>query len=62
MRKPRHNPEKPQNKWGKHCPYGDGTCEMMVGDLSVCKGDRHNCVKQKYRRLARINKRIYEKV
>lgn len=56
--KPRHNPDKPQNKYGAECPLveeipqPDGSiylhCECMgIRDIStkVCKGNRHNCVK-----------------
>lgn len=56
--KPRHNPDKPQNKYGAECsmveeiPQSDGTihlhCEVLgIRDIStkVCKGNRHNCVK-----------------
>lgn len=56
--KPRHNPDKPQNKYGSFCPMveeipqPDGSmylrCEHFGGnanDIKVCKGNRHNCVK-----------------
>jgi hypothetical protein len=55
--KPRHNPDKEQNKYGGICEYYEGTwCHNhnrnMIGDVNVCKGNRHNCVKCKYRDLA----------
>lgn len=56
--KPRHNPDKPQNKYGSFCPMveeisgPDGIhlhCECggkySAQDVKVCKGNRHNCVK-----------------
>ena len=60
MKKPRHNPNKRQNRYGNFCPYyeetrtGSGfyTCEVGVGDVEICKGNRHNCVKVKYKKLA----------
>ena len=61
--KPRHNPDKPANKYGRHCPryetYCDGSigCEGsdLCGDQLKCKGNRHNCVKVKYHTFAIIN-------
>ena len=63
--KPRHNPKKRQNTWGSFCPLcerielPDGTvilhCELFfkgAKDTLTCKGNRHNCVKIKYKRLA----------
>ena len=56
--KPRHNPEKPQNKYGKICQYyeeyknGSFACEIGYGDINICKGNGHNCVKIKYKKLA----------
>lgn len=56
--KPRHNPDKPQNKYGSRCPYaeemiwGGFHCEAMLpGNPStrICNGNRHNCVKTLYR-------------
>lgn len=58
--KPRHNPEKQQNKWSgdERCAYFDGytpsgsiICEGGV-QLPKCNGNRHNCIKEKYRLLA----------
>ncbi len=51
--KPRHNPQKPANTYGAHCPsyevYCDGRigCEQydIPGDRLKCGGNRHNCVK-----------------
>lgn len=55
--KPRHNPDKPQNKYGDWCSYaeehnGKLYCECGYGDASVCKGNRHNCIKVTYKKLA----------
>ena len=59
--KPRHNPDKPQNKYGSRCPYaeemiwGGFHCEAWLSgnpDTYVCKGNRHNCIKTLYRRQA----------
>lgn len=51
--KPRHNPDKRQNKMGADCPYYEehhlGVCD---GDWRVCKGNRYNCIKTFYHRLA----------
>ena len=60
--KPRHDPEKKQNKYGKECYFYDNTtgsgyrCDFG-NDVSICKGNRHNCVKQKYHDLARLSDR-----
>ena len=56
--KPRHNPDKPQNKYGSSCQWleeiqmPDGNvylhCQQSgIRDTStrICKGNRHNCVK-----------------
>ena len=43
VNKPRHNPDKPQNKKGGHC---------SGWDVSKCKGNPHNCTKVKYQILA----------
>lgn len=58
-RKPRHNPDKLQNKYGSKCQYaeddgkGQISCEnSFIADTSICKGNRHNCVKIKYKKLA----------
>lgn len=62
--KPRHHPDKPQNNYGSFCPMCEeipdknGTrlhCEQFysnMNDVRTCGGNRHNCVKVKYRRLA----------
>ena len=58
--KPRHNPDKPANKRGKHCPeyetMGD-KCWCVAhpeidGEELKCGGDRHNCVKVDYQKQA----------
>ena len=54
--KPRHDPDKPQNKLGKFCSYYEGYndtywCEHGW-DVTKCKGNPHNCVKVKYQILA----------
>ena len=61
--KPRHNPDKPANKYGRWCPYfetyynGKVGCEAYldihdkIEDME-CKGNRHNCVKVDYHRHA----------
>lgn len=58
--KPRHNPNKPQNKYGSKCgyleefPQPDGTvilyCHFGGGNspknnIKNCKGNMHNCIK-----------------
>ena len=52
--KPRHNPNKSQNKYGAKCPYVEEIkingnvelhCEIGIGNIKVCKGNKHNCVK-----------------
>ena len=56
--KPRHNPDKLQNKYGSFCPMVEEIyqpddsiylrCEHFCGnanDIKVCKGNKHNCVK-----------------
>lgn len=59
--RPRHNPNKIQNKYGSKCPYAEKMpnggihCEAWLSgnpDTSVCKGNRHNCVKTLYHRQA----------
>lgn len=56
--KPRHNPDKPQNKYGGFCQWfekyedGSSSCEALYGDAKVCKGNPHNCIKCKYKKLA----------
>ncbi len=52
MRKPRHNPDKPQNNI-EDCPYDDGiTCEK--GYPWYCEGNPHNCKSLRYRYLASL--------
>lgn len=79
--KPRHNPDKPQNIYGRWCPYyeeysnGTASCECGHGNMEVCKGNKHNCIKIKYKNLAcrsdekklkiinnQINKIVYRKM
>lgn len=56
--KPRHNPDKRQNRMGDLCQYyeeyvsGHAACEGNIGDVKVCQGNPHNCVKTLYRRTA----------
>ena len=58
--KPRHNPDKPANKYGKRCPYweeyinGTAGCEgsALSENQLKCNGNRHNCVKVSYHTLA----------
>lgn len=58
--KPRHNPDKPQNKIGDRCTYYEtysfsssvyceGGCSA---DAETCKGNPHNCIKTFYKRAA----------
>ena len=61
--KPRHNPDKPQNQcnnpFGKCIFYEEipqSSGEIVVycarfgsGSTKICKGDKHNCCKVKYR-------------
>lgn len=59
--KPRHNPEKYQNKIGAICKYseddGKGGIRCELGDdIEICKGNPHNCCKVKYHKLAILNK------
>lgn len=56
IRKPRHNPDKPQNKIGGKCSYYEGFgnrrwCELGY-DITKCGGNPHNCCKVKYQILA----------
>jgi hypothetical protein len=53
--KPRHNPDKPANKKGSHCPMYeiiDGLsrpiCESGPDCILKCGGNPHNCIKVKY--------------
>lgn len=63
----RHNPDKPQNKYGSKCWYADEVNGKLVCEWSgkpksseevmkICKGNMHNCCKLKYRRLAASKK------
>lgn len=63
--KPKHNPNKEQNKKGNFCQYyeeysiGNVACERLIGDVKVCQGNPNNCVKTFYKRAAsRSNKHI----
>lgn len=61
--KPRKHPEKRQNRWGDKCWYFEElsqTCELLVADTKICKGNRHNCVKIKYKILATRSNRQKE--
>lgn len=54
--KPRHNPDKPQNKIGDTCYYYEGFkgeywCEHGY-DITKCQGNPHNCKKVQYQILA----------
>jgi len=61
MRKPRHNPDKYQNKIGSICQwaeddeFGKMRCELG-NNIKICKGNPHNCCKVKYHKLAILNK------
>ena len=61
--KPRHNPDKPQNKYGSKCQWADEVNGEIICEwpwksedskevIKICKGNAHNCCKFKYRRLA----------
>jgi hypothetical protein len=61
--KPRHDPNKPQNKYGNECWYVEeinghlyctryGTSNSVI---PICKGNPHNCIKTKYHRLASMS-------
>ena len=52
--KPRHNPEKWANNEPTHCPYFDviggvAQCNLLRCKNPVCNGNRHDCVKVRYR-------------
>lgn len=54
--KPRHNPDKPQNKVGSQCSYYEGYgrhhwCEL-ARNVTKCQGNPHNCCKVTYQILA----------
>jgi len=55
----RHNPDKRQNRQGRYCSYfeehpnGFTCCEnSFIADTAICKGNPHNCIKIKYKKLA----------
>lgn len=55
----RLNPDKPQNReyhngWCQYAEEHNGQlyCEGGIGDTSICKGNRYNCIKTLYHRLA----------
>ena len=54
--KPRHNPNKAQNRYGGKCVHFEETwCHAPFSsdlDVSICKGNPHNCIKIKYKKLA----------
>ena len=61
--KTRKYPKKRQNRWGRECLYFDErsqSCELLVADTKICKGNRHNCVKIKYKILATRSNRQKE--
>ena len=59
-RKPRHNPNKKQNKYGGdgECPYWHGPpflcCERGRPWMQNCKGNQHYCYKTKLKFLASL--------
>lgn len=55
-RKPRHNPDKPQNKF-KYCAYDDGTrCKECHFPWShLCTGDMYKCKKLYHQHLATLS-------
>lgn len=61
--KPRHDPDKPQNKLGQWCrfaesyPHTDYIYCMAGHDARFCKGNRHLCMKALYRSQARRSDR-----
>ena len=59
--KPRHNPDKKQNKYGDWCSVCDGlTCHAGTEqDFKTCRGNRHNCIKTFYKRLASRSNKQY---
>ena len=61
--KPRHNPDKPQNKIGNWCRFAEDFpntdyiyCEAGY-DASFCKGNPHKCKKAWYRSQSRRSDR-----
>lgn len=61
--KPRHNPDKPQNRLGSFCSYYEGIgkyCEALR-DTTKRDGNPHNCCKVSYQIAAsRSDKRKLE--
>lgn len=66
--KPRHDPKKPQNRYGSKCwnyeeVGGNSFCEMLCitngNPTKICKGNRHNCCKVKYHDMAQKNGKQY---
>lgn len=59
--KPRHNPDKPQNKYGSWCSACDEIDGVLYCEVpgygkraaKICKGNRHNCCKVEYANEAR---------
>lgn len=54
--KPRHNPDKPQNRF-KHCAYDDGTKHKECGFpwADKCTGDMYKCKKLYLQHLATLS-------
>lgn len=54
--KPRHHPDKLQNRMGKYCSYYEEhdnfACCEHGWDITKCKGNPHNCKKVEYQTLA----------
>jgi len=57
--KPRHNPEKPENRISGHCPYHDGTRWNECGWpwANKCNDDRHQCRKLYLQHLATLSEK-----
>ena len=68
--KPRHNPDKPQNKYGKVCKCylhdGGYFCpayhKNMVDIIKICNLNPHNCSKVKYRLFASMSEEKKENI
>jgi len=61
MKKIRKYPDKKQNNYSEICPSYEGTwCHEEEGHKVIgknkllCEGNKHNCIKQKYKKLASI--------
>lgn len=50
--KPRHNPDKSQNKTGEHCWYYEGFNGQYWCERGWSISNPHNCIKVKYQILA----------